>query len=496
MLADPEPHRDGEECDEPSPSPPGSKSREVSAVEGRAAPQERLRYSAAGPAEQRQLPFNVDAERAILGAVLLDREALGIARERLEGREFHRKEHRLIYQVMCRLYEADQAIDPITVSEALERDGTLADAGGIDYLTDLGAMVATAANVSFHADIVKDKGILRELIHASTLIASEAYEGTGETAEILDRAQNRIFTIGEQTHKGGFEGVEEIVTPTYKAIEEAYRLKSDVTGLRTGFKKLDHKLSGLQRSDLLILAGRPSMGKTSLALNAAYNIALKEEVGVAIFSLEMSKQQLVMRLLSSMTGFNLHNLRRGKIQSRDFPRLTDACDLLSRQPIFIDDTGGMSVLEMKSKARRLKQQHGIGLVIIDYLQLMISHARFENRQQEISQISRSLKSMAKDLDVPILALSQLSRAVESRSEHRPMLSDLRESGSLEQDADVVLFIYRESVYKPEDTSIANDATVIIGKQRNGPIGDVALHFSREYTRFADRVDSDAPPEEG
>jgi len=461
-------------------------------LEGRAIREEGPRYSAAGPAEQRQLPYNVDAERAVLGAVLLDRESLGIARERLAGPEFHRKEHRLVYGAMCALYEDDQAIDPITLAEALERDGVLTDAGGVDYLDTLNAMVATAANVSFHANIVKDKSILRELVHAATVIAAEAYEGGDETSEILDRAQNRVYTIGERTQTGGFEAIETIVTPTFKAIEEAFRKKSDITGLRSGFVRLDHQLSGLQPADLIILAARPSMGKTSLALNIAHNIALKEKQGVAIFSLEMSKQQLAMRFLSSMTGFNLHDLRRGKLDSRDFPRLMEACDRLSHAPLFIDDTGGMSVLEMKSKTRRLKQQSGIGLVIIDYLQLMASHARFENRQQEISQISRHLKNMAKDLDMPVLALSQLSRAVEARSDHRPMLSDLRESGSLEQDADVVLFIFREAVYRPDDPAIQNEATVIIGKQRNGPIGLVDLNFDRRFTRFSDRTGREAP----
>jgi replicative DNA helicase len=444
------------------------------------------RYTAAGPSvEQRQLPANVDAERAVLGAILLDREAIGIVREKLAGAEFYRKEHRLIFAAMCRLYESDQAIDAITVSEALAQDGVLEEAGGADYLTDLNAMVATAANAAYHAGIVKDKAILRDLIQASTLNASEAYEGIGDPAEILDRAQSRIFTIGEQTRRSGFEGVDIVVPQTFRAIEEAYRNKSEVTGLRTGFREMDLRLSGLQQSDLIILAARPSMGKTSMALNLAYHAATKENVGVAIFSLEMSKQQLVMRLLCSATGFNLHNLRRGQIDAREFPRLMEACDRLSRAPIFIDDSGGLTVLEMKSKTRRLKQQSDIGLVIIDYLQLMTSHARFENRQQEISQISRNLKAMAKDLDVPVVALSQLSRAVESRGDHKPLLSDLRESGSLEQDADVVMFIYREEVYRPEDTTIQNLATLIIGKQRNGPIGQFDLHFHKEYTRFSD-----------
>ncbi len=436
-------------------------------------------------AQDRQPPYNLDAERAILGAVFLDREAVGLAIEKLMPEEFYRKEHRLIFAAMCGLYEQDQAIDPITVSEALEQQGQLETAGGIDYLTDLGAIVATAANVIFHAGIVHQKAVLRELIHASTLIAAEAFEGAGEVSEILDRAQSRLYAISEETRKGGFASVDRVVPDTFKAIEEAFQSKSDVTGLRTGFRDMDRMLSGLQKADLTVLAARPSMGKTSLALNIAYNVATHEKQGVAIFSLEMSKEQLVMRMLCSATGFNLHNLRRGKLRAEDWPRLTAACEKLSHAPIYIDDSSGVTVLEMKSKARRLQQQQGIGLVIIDYMQLMSSHARAENRQQEISVISRNLKGMAKDLGVPVLALSQLSRAVESRSEHRPLLSDLRESGSIEQDADVVLFIYRGEVYNPEDEAVRNLATIIVGKQRNGPIGQFELHFHKEYTKFSD-----------
>jgi replicative DNA helicase len=433
----------------------------------------------------RQPPCNEDAERAILGAALLDREAVGLAAEIIDGPEFYRKEHRLIFGAMCRLYEQDQAIDPITVGEELDKEGTLAAAGGLDYLADLQAMVATAANVTYHARIVREKGLLRELIHAAHVIAGEAYEGAGDAAEILDQAQNRIYAIGEETQKNQFVGLDEVVPKTFKAIEEAYQNKSDVTGLRTGLTEMDRITSGLQKSDLIIIAARPSMGKTSLALNLAYNISTKENTGVAIFSLEMSKEQLAMRMLCSATGFNLHNLRRGKLRPEDWPRLTRACDQLSKAPIYLDDSNGISVLEMKSKARRLQQQHGLGLVIIDYLQLMSVNARIENRQQEISQISRALKGMAKDLDVPVVALSQLSRAVEARSDHKPMLSDLRESGSIEQDADVVMFIYRDEVYNPDDESAHNLATVIVGKQRNGPIGQFDLHFHKEFTRFSD-----------
>jgi replicative DNA helicase len=445
------------------------------------------------PPAGRRPPSNLDAERAILGAALIDRDAVGLAREVLQGSEFYLKEHRLLFTAMLELYEDDQAIDPITVGDRLRKLGTLEAAGGLDYVSELQAMVATAANVTYHAGIVREKALLRELIAAAGETVTEAMAGEGATDEILDRVQNRFYSIGEDSRRGSFVGLDAVVPATFQAIEEAFRNQGDVTGLRTGFKQLDNMTSGLQKGDLVILAARPSMGKTSLALNMAYNAATRAPTradarppaGVAIFSLEMGREQLALRMLCSATGFNLHNVRRGKLRAEDWPRLTRACDQLSRAPVFIDDTPGLTVLEMKSKARRLQQQHGIDLVIIDYMQLMTGPARAENRQQEISQISRSLKGMAKDLDVPVLALSQLSRAVEARSDHKPMLSDLRESGSIEQDADVVMFIFREEYYNPDDEEARNKATVIIGKQRNGPTGEFDLHFHKEFTRFSD-----------
>jgi replicative DNA helicase len=355
----------------------------------------------------------------------------------------------------------------------------------MDFLVDLAGMMGTAANVTYHAGIVREKSVLRQLISVSSSIAAEAYEAGDEAAAILDRAQSRIYEVSEDTRVGGFRGVDRIVPDTFKSIEEAFQSESDVTGLHTGFAEMDRRTGGLQKSDLIIIAARPSMGKTSFALNMAYNVAMREKVGVGIFSLEMAREQLVMRILGASASFNLHNLRRGKLRAEDWPRLTQACEQLSQAPIFIDDASGISVLEMKAKARRLKQQHGLGLVIIDYLQLMSSHGKVENRQQEISAISRNLKGMAKDLDVPVIALSQLSRGVEARGDHKPMLSDLRESGAIEQDADLVVFIFREEVYKPDDESVRNMATMIIGKQRNGPIGQFDLHFHKEFTRFND-----------
>ncbi len=449
----------------------------------------------------RQPPFSEEAEQAVLGATMVDKEAVGLAVERIEFADFYRREHQLIFRAMCVLYENDQAIDPITVADQLERSAEqfldkgelkklqganlLETVGGMDFLIDLAGMMGTAANVLYHAEIVREKSVLRNLISVSNTIAAEAQEGADEAANILDRAQGRIYDISEDTRTGGFSTVEAIVPGTFKSIEEAFQNADEVTGLRTGFAELDRKTGGLQKSDLIIVAARPAMGKTSLALNMAYNVAVHEKVGVGIFSLEMSREQLVMRMLGSSGQFNLHNLRRGKLRAEDWPRLTQACEQLSQAPIYIDDNSGITVLEMKAKARRLKQQHGLGLIIIDYLQLMNGSGRAENRQQEISTISRNLKGMAKDLGVPVIALSQLSRQVESRGDHKPMLSDLRESGAIEQDADLVLFIFREEVYKPEDETTHNMATIIIGKQRNGPIGQFDLHFHKEFTRFGD-----------
>lgn len=451
--------------------------------------------------EGRQPPFSEEAEQAVLGAAMVDKEAVGLARERITHADFYRLEHQLVFRAMCALYEDDQAIDPITVADMLQRSAEvfldpvqlknlrsrdlLAVVGGMDFLIDLAGMMGTAANVVYHAGIVKEKATLRRLITVSSGIAAEAYAAGDEAAAILDRAQARIYEVSEESRTGGFTGVSSIVPKAFKSIEEAFQSGSDVTGLHTGFQDMDRKTGGLQDGDLIIVAARPSMGKTSFALNLAYNVALREKVGVGVFSLEMAREQLVMRMLGSSAGFNLHNLRRGKLRAEDWPRLTQACDQLSQLPIYIDDTSGISVLEMKAKARRLKQQHGLGLLVVDYLQLMTGGGKAENRQQEISVISRNLKGMAKDLEVPVIALSQLSRGVEARGDHKPMLSDLRESGAIEQDADVVLFIYREEVYKPDDETVRNLATIIVGKQRNGPIGQFDLHFHKEFTRFAD-----------
>jgi replicative DNA helicase len=435
---------------------------------------------------ERLPPYNEDAERAVLGAVMLDKEALGIADQFVKVDDFYRMEHSVVYEVMLYLYENDQAIDGITVAEELERRNSLQRLGGVDFLATLLSTVATSANVEHHAKIVHDKALLRNLITTAGEISTSAFEGSEDTDIILDNAQSKIYSISETRSANQFKAVKDVVPGTFSKINEAFTNKSDVTGIRTHFGDFDRMTAGLQDSDLLILAARPSMGKTAFALNLAYNVAVKEDVPVAIFSLEMASEQLVMRMLCSSGGFNGHDLRKGNLTNEQWPKLTEACSRMSDAPIFIDDTSGISIMEMKAKARRLKQQHDIGLIVIDYLQLMTAGGKVENRQQEISNISRNLKGMAKDLNVPVLALSQLSRAVESRGgDHRPMLSDLRESGAIEQDADVVMFIYREEVYKPEDESVRNKATFIIGKQRNGPIGNFDLHFHKAFTRFGD-----------
>ena len=469
---------DGLQFDVPRDEPAAS-------LKGRPLEQALRQYDHQGGPAHRLPPQNLDAERAILGAVMLDRDAIAVALEDVQAEDFYRRENRLLFEIMCRMYESDQAIDAITLAEDLEREKQLDRIGGTDYLGLLLSTTTSAANVAYHARIVREKAILRRLISTANEISADATEGAEETDVILDQAQTKIYAIAETRQTQAFAAVKDVVPETFKRIEEAFRNKSDVTGVRTHFADFDRMTAGLQKSDLLILAARPSMGKTTLALNIAYNVAVKEEVPVAIFSLEMAKEQLVMRMLCSSGGFNNHDIRKGQVKPEEWPKLTEACSRLSKAPIFIDDSSGISVLEMKAKARRLKQQHGIGLIVIDYMQLMTAASKSENRQQEISFISRNLKGMAKDLDVPVVALSQLSRAVESRGDHKPMLSDLRESGSIEQDADVVMFIFREEYYKPEDESVRNLATVIVGKQRNGPIGQFDLHFHKAFTRFGD-----------
>jgi replicative DNA helicase len=435
------------------------------------------------PPAGRVPPQAVDAEVAVLGAMLLDSAAIGVAAELLDETSFYRGPHRKIFRAVMNLFARDEAVDLVTLTQELKRTKDLDDVGGAAYLSTVIGSVATTANVRYHAKIVLEKAVLRRLINVATEITQEAYDSGGEAGDILDRAEHMIFEIAQAKVRRDFVPMREILKHSFEVIQELYDKKEHITGVPTGFDDLDALTSGFQRSDLVVIAGRPSMGKTAFALNVAAHAAIEKGIPVAIFSLEMGKEQLVQRMLCSEARVDAHKLRTGYLADRHWSSLTTAAGLLSESQIYIDDTPAMTVLEMRSKARRLKAESDVGLVIVDYLQLMRGLGRPENRQQEISEISRSLKALAKELEVPVLALSQLSRAVETRGgDKRPILSDLRESGAIEQDADVVAFIYRAEQYErtPENIGVAE---VIIGKQRNGPTGVVRLQFSSECTRF-------------
>jgi replicative DNA helicase len=436
-------------------------------------------------------PQNIEAEVSVLGAVLQDPQALLKAMEVLRPADFYKEAHRKIFGACIDLFERNEPVDLVTLGNELMRRKQLEEVGGASALGSLVDQVPTAANVAYHARIVKEKALLYALIQKATAVVSRAYADKDDVDEILDWAEQQIFEISQDKVSRSFVPVKNVLKGTFQLIEKLYDRKSHVTGVPTGFRKFDEMTAGLQPSDLVVVAGRPSMGKTSFCLNIAQHAAITERIPVAIFSLEMSKEQLVQRMLCSVAKVDSHKLRTGYLSDADWPRLTTGAGILSESPIFIDDTPGISLLEMRAKARRLKAEQGLGLVIIDYLQLISGRGRVESRQQEISEISRSLKAMAKELSVPVVALSQLSRAVESRQPPRPQLSDLRESGAIEQDADVVTFLYRPALYRsrkeeepeePED----NTTEVIIGKQRNGPTGTVHLAFLREYTRFEDQ----------
>jgi len=431
---------------------------------------------------ERLPPQNLDAEMAVLGSMLLEEEALVQALEVLEEHAFYKDPHRKIFSALVTLYKNNVAVDLVTLTEELKKHDLLEDIGGPSYLATLTRVVPTAANAAHYCRIVKEKAILRSLIKASTLIASECYEDATEPDLLLDRAEARIFDIASKRVKGEVMAIKELIKSAIETIDTLYQRKGFITGLATGFSELDPMLAGLQPADFIVVAGRPAMGKSSFALCVAEHIALIQKIPVAIFSLEMSKEHLVQRMLCSHARINAHNVRSGMLSTSDWPKLTQAAGKLSEASLFIDDTPGVSILEIRAKARRLKSRHGIGLLILDYLQLMEEPTRSENRQQEIALISRNLKALARELDIPVMAVSQLSRAPERRETFRPRLSDLRESGSIEQDADVVLLLFREDYYNPMDEN-KGIAEVIISKQRNGPTGTVKLAFIKEYTRF-------------
>ena len=444
-----------------------------------------------GPATDRSLldrmpPQAVEVERAVLGAMLIDGRAVGRAVELLEEEAFYHRPHGRIYTAMISLYEQNQAVDQLTVSEELKRRGQLEEAGGVVYLAELAAGVASAANIEYHAKIIVERGLSRGLIEASSEISSRAYEGKSDVHELIDWSEGRIFALSEKRLTQGFESIETVLQETFEHIERARNQTSAVSGVNTGYTDLNDMTSGFQNSDLIILAARPSVGKTALSLSMCCRAAVDHGVGVAFFSLEMSKLQLAQRLLCIQTGIDLHKLRTGRLNEEDWVHLTKNVGRLAQAPIHIDDTAGITVLEARAKARRLQRDHGVGIVVIDYLQLMTSHENTQSREQEVSRISRGLKGLAKELNVPVLALSQLSRAAETRSDKRPQLSDLRESGSIEQDADVVMFIYRPDLYglkAADGASQEGTAEIIIGKQRNGPTGSVHLMWNKESASF-------------
>src|SRR5690625_3618935 len=430
-------------------------------------------------------PHSLEAEQAVLGGLMLENRAWEQIADRLNEEDFYRHDHRLLFRGIKALSENYQPVDVLTLSEYLREQGVLDEAGGMAYLGGLARDTPSAANIQAYADIVRERSVLRQLIQAGTEIVSTGFQPEGrESAELLDTAERLIFQIAEQTNRSqeGFISVKDVLPTVIDRIDHLYQQESAITGLATGWTDFDDMTSGLQNGDLVIVAARPSMGKTSFAMNVAEAVAMRGDLPVAVFSMEMPADQLALRMLSSLGRIEMQRVRTGKLQDEDWPRLTSALNLMSNAKLFIDDSAGLSPTEMRARARRLKREHGLGLIVVDYLQLMQVPGFKENRTAEISEISRALKGMAKELDVPVIALSQLNRSLEQRPNKRPVMSDLRESGAIEQDADIIVFIYRDEVYN-EDSPDKGVAEIIIGKQRNGPIGSLKLTFLGKYTRF-------------
>ena len=429
-------------------------------------------------------PQNIEAEQSVLGAILIEQSAIAKISDILQPEDFYREAHKLVYRSAMTLFERGEAIDFITVIDMLRREESLERAGGISYITSLANGVPTAANIVFHAKIVQEKSLLRRLIHAATDIATMGYAETEEVERVLDHAEQKILEVATRKIGQDFAPIKEIIFSTLDKIDEMHKAKGGITGLSTGFTNLDKLTGGFQRSDLILIAARPSMGKTAFVLNVAQHMATRDKKSVAIFSLEMPREQLAMRMMCAEGLIDSQHFRTGAMSNDEWKNLVDAADRLSASPMFIDDTAGVNAVELRNKARRISKEHGLDCIIIDYLQLMDggAHSRIDNRQQQISDISRSLKALARELKVPVIALSQLSRGPESRTSRKPMLSDLRESGSLEQDADMVAFLYREDYYNPE-TEKKNLTELIIAKNRNGPTETVELFFHKNFTRF-------------
>jgi len=444
----------------------------------------------------RMPPQNIEAEQAVLGAIFLEPSSLTVASEALIPEDFYRAAHQKIFDVMLNLNDKGKAVDLVTVTEELAAAKLLEDTGGVSYLSELAASVPTAANIEYYAKIVEEKSLLRRLIRTATTIASDGYSREDEVESLLSEAEKSILEVAQRKNAGAFHNIKDVLVRTYDNIETIANRVGDVTGIPTGFAELDRMTAGFQRNDLIIVGARPSVGKTAFALNIAQNVATKAQENVAIFSLEMGAEQLVMRMLCAEGNINAQNLRTGSLTDEDWGKLTMAMGSLSNSGIFIDDTPGVKIGELRSKCRRLKQEHGLGMILIDYLQLILGDGRSgENRQQEVSEISRSLKALARELEVPVIALSQLSRGVEQRQDKRPMMSDIRESGSIEQDADIVAFLYRDDYYDKESEN-KDIIEIIIAKQRNGPVGTVQLAFVKEYNKFVNletRYDSSAIP---
>lgn len=434
-------------------------------------------------------PQNLEAEQSILGAVLIDNEALPKALEIIDPDDFYKNSHKKIFNAMVELFDKSEPIDLITLTDCLKRDEALDDIGGISYLSSLVNMVPTSANIRYHSKIVRERALLRGLVRTANDIANRVYEDNLDAEELVDYAEKSIFDISDKRVKVSFARLKDVIKSSFEMIEQLYDKKETITGVPSGFGDLDALTSGFQRGELIIIGGRPSMGKTAFALNVAQHIGIELREPVAIFSLEMAKEQLAFRLLCAEAMVNASSIRKGIIPKEDWHKLTSAASRLTDAPIFIDDSSSISVLELRAKARRLKMEHGLSLVVVDYLQLMRGRRSFERREQEISEISRSLKALAKELNVPVIAVSQLNRSVEARRPPKPILADLRESGAIEQDADVILFLYRDEIYNKDNPANRGEAEVDIAKQRNGPAGEtIKLTFISRSTRFMNRAE--------
>jgi replicative DNA helicase len=453
---------------------------------GRAAPQGRVP------------PHSLDAERAVLGGVMLENNALNAATQILTAEDFYSRANSIVFEGMCELFRRGQPVDLVTLRAWLVDRGFLQKAGGDEHLVTLTETIPTVENIEHHAEIVRDKAVVRRLIQRCHEIAAQGYGDYGDVNEFVDDAEKKIFDVAKQQARAPYEHIKDVVIRTFEQVTEAAERKERITGMPTGFSKLDRMTAGLKSSELIIVAGRPGMGKTAFALNVALHACLVRQTPVVVFSLEMAKEELARRLLCSEARVDGGRMRTGMLSRDDWTRLTSAAGSLTNLQLFIDDTPALSIMELRGKARRLKSEHGLGLIVIDYLQLMRAGTKVESREKEISEISRSLKGLAKELQIPVMALSQLNRGVETRSgkDKRPQLADLRESGAIEQDADVIMFIYREEFYNREDPELRGIAEIIIGKQRSGPVGTVKCRFFHEYTRFENLAEDDGGDDEG